>query len=83
MKYGRQRKARVMLILTDNRNDDDDTSLAAVISRENNEAALPVVTVGDSQRLKESAYRQKTAVSLAEIVMYLENYRGTGRIFIP
>lgn len=72
-----------MVILTDNRNDDDDTSLTAVIRRENSPASLPVVTIGNAQRLRQADYRQMAALKLAEILFYLDNHLGTGRIFIP
>jgi len=79
----RMAQSQGMVILTNNRNRKDETSLTAVISRENTEASLPVITVGDADRLKESDYRQAAALSLAEIITYLENYLGTGRVFIP
>ena len=72
-----------MLILTDNRNEEDETALNAVISRENLPTSLPVITVGTSGRLVESAYRQDAATRFAEILFYLENSLGTGRLFIP
>ena len=61
----------------------DETSLTATIRRENTEAALPVLTVANPARLKESAYRKTIAVRIAEILFYLEDYLGTGRLFIP
>lgn len=79
----RMAQSRGMVILTNNRNRKDETSLTAVISLENTEASLPVITIGDADRLKESDYRQAAALSLAEIITYLENYLGTGRVFIP
>jgi predicted nuclease of predicted toxin-antitoxin system len=72
-----------MCILTDNRNEADDTALNAVIRRENTLSSLPVITVGNSRRLTESAYRQDAATRLAEILFYLEDNLGTGRLFIP
>lgn len=72
-----------LIILTDNRNRVDETSLTATIERENTLTSLPVVTVGDVQRLVEAEYRQAAALRLAEIIMYLENEMGTGRTFIP
>jgi predicted nuclease of predicted toxin-antitoxin system len=72
-----------LIILTDNRNREDETSLTATIERENTPTSLPVVTVGDVQRLAESEYCQAAALRLAEIIMYLENEMGTGRTFVP
>ncbi len=78
-----QAQSRGVLILTDNRNNEDDTSFTAVIERESNDSSLPVLTVSSVKRLKEASYRQAVALRLVDIVIYLDNYRGTGRIFIP
>ena len=72
-----------MLLLTNNRNDEDETSLTATIRRENAAASLPVLTVANLSRLKEFAYRRAVAERIAEILFYLEDYLGTGRLFIP
>jgi hypothetical protein len=29
------------------------------------------------------AYRLQAALKIAEIVIYLDHYRGTGRLFVP
>lgn len=79
----RSAQAKGMLLLTNNRNADDETSLTTTIRRENTEAALPVLTVANPTRLKESAYRKMIAERIAEILFYLEDYLGTGRLFIP
>jgi hypothetical protein len=72
-----------MLLLTNNRNEEDETSLTATIRRENTDSSLPVLTVANPSRLKESAYRRAVAERIAEILFYLEDYLGTGRLFIP
>ena len=72
-----------MLLLTNNRNDEDETSLTATIRRENAATSLPVLTVANLSRLKEFAYRRAVAERIAEILFYLEDYLGTGRLFIP
>ncbi len=76
-------QSRGMIILTDNRNDDDDTSLTAVIRRENTSTSLPVITVGSVKRLMNAEYRQAAADRMVEILFYLENHFGAGRLFIP
>ncbi len=76
-------QAQGMILLTYNRNKKDDTSLAATIERENTPTSLPVLTIANQSRIKELHYREETALQLAEKLMYLENYVGTGRIFIP
>ncbi len=79
----RYAQANELIILTNNRNREDETSLTATIARENTATSLPVVTVGNARRLPEAGYRQAAADGLVNILAYLENYRGTGRVFIP
>ena len=76
-------QANGMLILTNNRNSDGETSLAATIARENTATSLPVVTIGNLERMTESQYREEVALGLVGILLYLENFLGTGRQFIP
>jgi predicted nuclease of predicted toxin-antitoxin system len=72
-----------MILLTNNRNRDDDTSLQATMERENTSDSLPLLTIANPLRLKESSYRQAVAERLAEILAYLENHLGTGRLYLP
>jgi len=44
---------------------------------------MPVITVSRIDSLRESAYRTRCARRLVEIVLYLEQYWGVGRLFIP
>jgi len=71
------------LLLTSNRNRQDDTSLQATIERENHPVALPVITLSHPEHLWVPAYRQQVALKIAEIIIYLEHYRGTGRLYVP
>ncbi|HEY5867796.1 MAG TPA: ACP S-malonyltransferase, partial [Candidatus Tectomicrobia bacterium] len=71
------------LLLTNNRNREDETSLQATIERENTRESLPVIAVSDKDQLVFPAYRQQAAHKLAAIILYLENYRGAGRVYIP
>ena len=72
-----------MLLLTGNRNMDGDDSLEQTIREENGPSSLPVITIGNLDRMVDHAYREECALPLVEIGMYLENYRGTGRAYIP
>jgi hypothetical protein len=72
-----------MILLTSNRNRQDDTSLQATIERENHPSALPVITLSDPRHLWVPAYRLQVALKLVEIILYLDHYRGTGRLFVP
>ena len=72
-----------MLLLTNNRNATGEDSLLATIHEESTSSSLPVLTIGNLDRLAERRYRRSCAARLVEILLDLENYRGTGRLFIP
>lgn len=76
-------QARGLLLLTNNRNATGTDSLERTIAEETTPASLPVLTVGNLDRLAEPIYRRRCAARLLEVVLYLDDYRGTGRIFIP
>ncbi len=71
------------LLVTSNRNSEDETSLQVTIQRENTDSSSPVVTIADKEALVFPDYRQRVAHSLADIILYLDNYRGTGRLYVP
>jgi hypothetical protein len=71
------------LLLTSNRNRADETSLQATIERYNHPGALPVITLSHPERLWSPAYRVRVALKIVEIILYLDSYRGTGRLFVP
>ena len=73
-----------MLLLTDNRNNDSPDSLEQTLLEELTAASLPVLSVGNAERLrKDHTYRNACAEQLAEIVADLERYTGIPRIYIP
>ena len=72
-----------MIILTANRNMKGNDSLEQVIREENTLQSLPVVTIGNKERLDEQSYREQCASRLVEILFDIENYMGVGRIYIP
>jgi hypothetical protein len=72
-----------LLLITSNRNDEDETSLQATLERENMPDSLPIITVSDKESLALAEYRQRVANRLAEIIADLEDYLGTGRIWVP
>jgi hypothetical protein len=76
-------QANRMILLTDNRSDNDDDSLERTICEENKPDSLPVLTVGSLDRIKQRDYRERCADRIAEIILELDNYLGTARIFIP
>jgi predicted nuclease of predicted toxin-antitoxin system len=71
------------ILFTGNRNQDDETSLEQTLQDENTPFSLPVITVGDPQRLPNPAYREQCIDRLAEIIFDLENYLGSARQYIP
>jgi hypothetical protein len=73
-----------MILLTANRRMKGKDSLEQVLQEENTPTSLPVVTIGDAKRvLTDNNYRDLCLNRLLEIVLYLNNYLGTRRIFIP
>jgi hypothetical protein len=77
-------QANQMLLLTANRRMKGKDSLEQVLREENTPTSLPVVTIGDADRvLNDSVYRDLCVNRLLEIVLYIENHTGTRRIFIP
>ena len=72
-----------MLLLTDNRSDNEEDSLEQTIRQENMPTSLPILTVGKISRMNKRLYREQCTERIAEIILELKNYQGTGRIFIP
>jgi predicted nuclease of predicted toxin-antitoxin system len=72
-----------MILLTGNRNMKDDDSLEKTIRLENTSTSLPVLTIGNVSNMVQKEYRDRCEDRLLDIVLYLENYLGTGRMFIP
>lgn len=72
-----------LLLLTGNRSMTGPDSLEQTIREESTSASLPGITVGSVGRLDEREYRERCASRLIEIVIDLDNYLGTGRLFIP
>ncbi|MBI3796131.1 MAG: ACP S-malonyltransferase [Deltaproteobacteria bacterium] len=76
-------QAKGMILLTGNRSRKGPDSLEQTIREENAVSSLPVITVASVARLDERSYREQCASRLVEIVLDLNNYLGTGRLFIP
>ena len=73
-----------MILLTANRSMKGKNSLEQVIREENTSTSLPVITIGNAERLlNDSQYRGRCVESLIEIVLNIDSYRGASRIFIP
>ena len=77
-------QANQMILLTANRRMKGQDSLEQVLREENTLTSLPVATIGDADRiLTDPDYRDLCVNSLLELSLYLNNYLGTRRIFIP
>lgn len=77
-------QANHMLLLTANRSMKGENSLEQVIREENKSTSLPVITVGNANRvLTDVNYRNCCVDRLIEVVFDVDDYRGSRRLFIP
>ncbi len=73
-----------MILITANRSMKGKDSLEQVMREENTSTSLPVVTIGNIDRLMaEPEYRERCVDRLVDIVIDIEDYQGARRIFIP
>ena len=72
-----------MILITDNRNMDGTDSLEQTIRDEATSSSLPVLTIGKVDRFDEKDYRERCINRLLEILIDVESYLGTGRLYIP
>ena len=73
-----------MILLTANRSMKGENSLEQVMREEITSTSLPVITIGNADRLlNDSEYRQRCAIRLVEIVIDINTYMGVSRLFIP
>jgi hypothetical protein len=71
-------------LITNNRNDDGPDSLESTIRAMNSATSLPVSTIGEADRiLEDNDYADQVIESLLEYLLYREDLRGTGRLFLP
>jgi hypothetical protein len=75
---------REFYLLTDNRNHESEDSLEATIRREGTPQTVPVFTLGNADRLYQSAtYLDKGVEKLLDCLLDEVSYRGAGRVFLP
>ncbi|KPA14785.1 ACP S-malonyltransferase [Candidatus Magnetomorum sp. HK-1] len=72
-----------MILLTANRKMNEKDSLEETIREENTPSSLPVITISTIEKLHQKPYRLKCIYRIIEIILDLDNYLGTGRVFIP
>jgi predicted nuclease of predicted toxin-antitoxin system len=76
-------QANGLMLITNNRNMKDENSLEQTIREENELNSLPVLTIGNVERVTDVSYREQCADALVEISLDLEKHLGRGRIYIP
>ncbi len=77
-------QANQMVLLTANRSMKGQHSLEQVMREENTPTALPVITIGDADRvLSDPDYRNRCVDRLIEIIFEIDDYKGAMRLFIP
>lgn len=73
-----------IVLLTGNRNAEGADSLEAAIASRGTARSLPVITIGDPDRLlRDRDYAQRVAAQVLEYLLDLERLRGTGRLYVP
>jgi hypothetical protein len=73
-----------IILTTGNRNKVGTDALEAVIARNNPPTSLPVLPIGTPPRVLSSrAYAERVATRLPEVLLDVEQYRGTGRLYLP
>ncbi|NIR51116.1 ACP S-malonyltransferase [candidate division KSB1 bacterium] len=76
-------QANDLILLTDNRNMESEDSLEQTIRKENTPSSFPVLTIGTLAKMDERIYRVRCATRIVEIAIDLNNFLGTGRLYIP
>jgi hypothetical protein len=75
---------RETILITGNRNAEGPESLEATIRQENSDRSLPVLTLADPVRISgDRAYAERVAERLLEVIIDLDNLRGSDRIYLP
>lgn len=77
-------QSKHLLLLTANRSMKGEDSLEQVLREENLADSLPVITIGDADRLLvDRLYRNRCTDRIIEIVLDIEAWMGVGRLFVP
>ncbi|PZO44249.1 MAG: ACP S-malonyltransferase [Pseudanabaena frigida] len=80
----RYAQANQMILITANRSMKGKDSLEQVMREENTPTSLPVITISNVDRLlTEPDYRYRCINRLIDVVVDIEDYQGSRRIFIP
>ena len=77
-------QARGFYLLTSNRNEDSEDSLETTIRREGDPTSLPVFTLPMPDRVYHChAFLERVVVKLLDYILYADNIRGSGRLYLP
>lgn len=69
---------------TSNRNQSGEDSLEATLRQRATPESLPVLTISDPERLHhDRAYVENVIESLLDILLDIDAYRGTERLYLP
>lgn len=72
------------VLITSNRNQSGADSLESTIRQRSAPASLPVLTISDVERFRhDRAYVEQVIESLLDILLDIDVYRGTGRLYLP
>jgi hypothetical protein len=75
---------RDIVLITANRNDEGPDSLESAIRDLNEPSSLPVLTIAAPELVLASQdYAERVAIQVLEYLMELDNFCGTGRLFVP
>jgi hypothetical protein len=75
---------RQLILVTSNRNQEGPDSLEATIRTDNTAASLPVFTLANAEQIRNSRiYAERVTERLLEFLLDIDNYRGTGRLYLP
>jgi len=73
-----------LVLVTGNRNAESPDSLENTIQAQNQPASLPVLTLADPLAVEhDHRYAEQVAARLMEVLFDIDNYRGTGRLYLP
>ena len=73
-----------VILFTGNRNQEGPDSLEAAIRTLNALDSLPVITLSSPERFsREKDYQDRVAAKLMEYLVYLDDHRGAGRLYVP
>ncbi len=73
-----------IVLITGNRNAESHDSLEVAINKLGTSSSLPVVTIGDPNRLmRDRDYAEHVAGQLVQYLLDIDNLRGTGRLYVP